>query len=81
MSSFLPNIVVRQAIRDLKLKENIDEAALQEKIRAGLERLYAFQHEDGGWGWWETDEVAPLHDRLRRRRPRASQGRGHASQR
>jgi uncharacterized protein YfaS (alpha-2-macroglobulin family) len=60
MSSFLPNIVVRQAMRDLKLKENIDEAALQEKIRAGLERLYAFQHEDGGWGWWETDESHPF---------------------
>ena len=60
MSSFLPNIVVRQAVRDLKLKENVDEAALQEKIRAGLERLYAFQHEDGGWGWWETDESHPF---------------------
>jgi uncharacterized protein YfaS (alpha-2-macroglobulin family) len=60
MSSFLPNIVVRQAMRDLKLKENIDEAALQEKIRAGLDRLYAFQHEDGGWGWWETDESHPF---------------------
>jgi alpha-2-macroglobulin len=60
MSSFLPNIVVRQAIRDLKLKENVDEVALQEKIRAGLERLYAFQHEDGGWGWWETDESHPF---------------------
>ncbi|HEX9759280.1 MAG TPA: hypothetical protein VGA40_00095, partial [Candidatus Acidoferrales bacterium] len=22
----------------------------------GLQRLYDFQHEDGGWGWWQTDE-------------------------
>jgi uncharacterized protein YfaS (alpha-2-macroglobulin family) len=60
MSSFLPNIVVRQAVRDLNLKANLDDAALQEKIRAGLDRLYNFQHEDGGWGWWETDESHPF---------------------
>jgi alpha-2-macroglobulin len=56
MSSFLPNVVVKQAAADLGLKAAIDEAALQEKIRDGLDRLYGFQHEDGGWGWWETDE-------------------------
>ncbi|MFN7997135.1 MAG: MG2 domain-containing protein [Bryobacteraceae bacterium] len=60
MSSFLPNITVRQAVRDLGLKVQLDEAALNEKIRAGLDRLYTFQHEDGGWGWWETDESHPF---------------------
>src|SRR5664279_2932000 len=60
MSSFLPNVTVRQAVHDLGLKANLDEAALQEKIRAGLDRLYSFQHEDGGWGWWETDESHPF---------------------
>src|SRR5205085_5909964 len=60
MSSFLPNIIVTQAVRDLKLKATYDEASLQQKIRAGLERLYNFQHEDGGWGWWETDESHPF---------------------
>ncbi|MGA2194398.1 MAG: MG2 domain-containing protein [Bryobacteraceae bacterium] len=60
MSSFLPNITVRQAVQDLHLKANLDDAALQEKIRAGLDRLYNYQHEDGGWGWWETDESHPF---------------------
>ena len=60
MSSFLPNIIVQQAVQRPGLKENLDEAALQEKIRAGLDRLYSFQHEDGGWGWWETDESHPF---------------------
>ncbi|HKE28200.1 MAG TPA: alpha-2-macroglobulin family protein, partial [Bryobacteraceae bacterium] len=60
MSSFLPNITVRQAIRDLGLKANLDDADLQEKIRAGLDRLYSFQHGDGGWGWWQTDESHPF---------------------
>lgn len=60
MSSFLPNIIVRQAVRGLGLKVDLDEAGLQQKIREGLERLYTFQHEDGGWGWWETDESHPF---------------------
>jgi len=60
MSSFLPNIVVTQAMRDLGLKVDLDQAALQEKIRAGLDRLYGLQHDDGGWGWWETDESQPF---------------------
>jgi len=49
MSSFLPNIIVTQAVRDLGLKATYDEASLQQKVRAGLDRLAAFQHEDGGW--------------------------------
>jgi alpha-2-macroglobulin len=57
---FLPDITVEQAVRDLNLKVDLDQAALQEKIRAGLDRLYNFQHEDGGWGWWETDESHPF---------------------
>ena len=60
MSSFLPDITVQAAVRDLGLKADLDQAALQEKINAGLERLYNFQHEDGGWGWWETDESHPF---------------------
>jgi uncharacterized protein YfaS (alpha-2-macroglobulin family) len=60
MSSFLPNITVQQAVRDLGLKNGPDPAALAEKIRAGLDRLYSFQHEDGGWGWWQTDESHPF---------------------
>ena len=60
MSSFLPNVTVRQAVRDLGLKVTLDDAALDEKIRAGMDRLYGFQHEDGGWGWWETDESHPF---------------------
>ncbi|MEI9971637.1 MAG: MG2 domain-containing protein [Ignavibacteriota bacterium] len=60
MSSFLPNIIVTAAVKDLGLKTNLDPAATQTKIRAGLDRLYSFQHEDGGWGWWQTDESHPF---------------------
>ncbi|HEX8235004.1 MAG TPA: MG2 domain-containing protein [Abditibacteriaceae bacterium] len=29
-----------------------DAATLQKMIDEGLQRLYAMQREDGGWGWW-----------------------------
>lgn len=60
MSSFLPDIVVAQTLRDIGAAAKVNAPELQEKIRAGLERLYNFQHEDGGWGWWETDESHPF---------------------
>lgn len=34
--------------RDLKDLERI--------TKAGLERLYDFQHQDGGWGWWKEGD-------------------------
>ncbi len=60
MSSFLPNVVVAAALRELKVKSDVNEAELQKKIRAGLDRLYDYQHNDGGWGWWKTDESHPF---------------------
>ena len=56
MSSFLPNIIVADAIKQLGLKPAIDQEELKKKIDAGLKRLYDYQHDDGGWGWWQTDE-------------------------
>jgi uncharacterized protein YfaS (alpha-2-macroglobulin family) len=56
MSSFLPNVVVSRALKSLDLKNRVDERVLAKKIRAGLDRLYDFQHDDGGWGWWKEDE-------------------------
>jgi len=56
MSSFLPDVIVGDAIKQLGLKPAMDEAELKKKIDAGVKRLYEFQHEDGGWGWWQTDD-------------------------
>jgi len=56
MSSFLPNIVVSKAMTELKLEDTINTPELKKKIAAGMDRLYDFQHEDGGWGWWKDDE-------------------------
>ncbi len=45
-----------QAHEELNLQVALDQAVLQQKITQGLDRLYDFQHDDGGWGWWKTDE-------------------------
>jgi hypothetical protein len=60
MSSFLPNILVTQAVKDLGLTPPPASAELEKKIAAGLQRLYQYQHDDGGWGWWQTDETHPF---------------------
>jgi len=55
MSRFLPDILVQRALR---LKGGTD-AELAKKlplmVRDGLTRLRRFQHNSGGWGWWEND--------------------------
>jgi uncharacterized protein YfaS (alpha-2-macroglobulin family) len=56
MSSFLPDLIVAQAVDKLHLKSPIDRKTLDDEVRAGIERLYSFQHDDGGWGWWPDDQ-------------------------
>jgi uncharacterized protein YfaS (alpha-2-macroglobulin family) len=55
MSSFLPDVIVAQALDKLHLKSPIDRKTLNDMVAAGLERLASFQHDDGGWGWWQDD--------------------------
>ncbi len=55
MSSFLPDLIVSQAVDKLHLKSPIDRATLNDMVNGGIERLYSFQHDDGGWGWWQDD--------------------------
>jgi uncharacterized protein YfaS (alpha-2-macroglobulin family) len=56
MSSFLPDLIVAQAVDKLHLKSPIDRKTLDDEVQAGLERLYSYQHDDGGWGWWPDDQ-------------------------
>ena len=55
MSSFLPDVIVAQALDKLHLKSPIDRKTLNDMVAAGLERLASYQHDDGGWGWWQDD--------------------------
>ena len=60
MSSFLPNIVVAQALKDIPTAKIRPSNDLDSKVRRGLDRLYAYQHADGGWGWWKDDKSDPF---------------------
>jgi uncharacterized protein YfaS (alpha-2-macroglobulin family) len=60
LSSFLPNLVGTRALAQLKLAPTERLSVLDRQVDDGLKRLYDFQHEDGGWGWWKTDPNHPF---------------------
>jgi hypothetical protein len=55
MSRTLPNAVVSRAFQKLGVANPTLEADMPAMINAGLQRLYGYQHNDGGWGWWFDD--------------------------
>lgn len=57
MSSFMPNVVVANALKNVPNAKIRPDNKLNEKVQKGLDRLYGYQHEDGGWGWWKDDET------------------------
>ncbi|MFQ5340156.1 MAG: alpha-2-macroglobulin family protein, partial [Anaerolineae bacterium] len=65
MSRFLPDVLVAQTLQNLGLSNpkpvlsSVEglEAELPAQVEKGLQRLYRFQHFDGGWGWWESDDT------------------------
>ncbi len=73
MSSFLPDIAVAQALRQLgrdsqpgiAISQAIQQldtgrlqpATLNKQVSLGLQKLYHYQHPDGGWNWWENDQT------------------------
>ncbi|PYS23835.1 MAG: hypothetical protein DMF72_07655 [Acidobacteria bacterium] len=60
MSSFLPNVVVAQTLKDIPTAKIRASNDLDKKVQKGLDRLYAYQHDDGGWGWWKDDKSDPF---------------------
>lgn len=60
MSSFLPNVIVSHTLKDFKTASIRTGNDLKKKVEKGRNRLYAFQHEDGGWGWWKDDPSDPF---------------------
>ena len=60
LSSFVPNLIARRALADLKLPTTESLKSLDRQVTEGLARIVDYQHEDGGWGWWKTDENQPF---------------------
>jgi alpha-2-macroglobulin len=60
LSSFLPNVMVTRTLAQLKLVPTERLSILDRQVAAGLRRLADYQHDDGGWGWWKTDDNHPF---------------------
>ncbi len=60
LSSFLPNLVVMRALAQLKIAPAERLTVVDRQVGSGLKRLLDYQHDDGGWGWWKTDENHPF---------------------
>jgi hypothetical protein len=59
VSRFLPNVFTYRAYQELGLENPELAEKLPELVSLGLQRLYAQQHIDGGWGWWILDDSDP----------------------
>ena len=58
-SSFLPNVAVAQ-LQGFDAFKIVSEDTLKTNIGGGLQRLYGFQRDDGGFGYWkESDRSYP----------------------
>ncbi len=58
MDSFLPDVIVARTIERLGAPRPKPEM-LDRYVNFGLQKLIRYQHEDGGWHWWEFDESDP----------------------
>jgi len=59
MSRFLPSVLVKQTLGKLQITNDKIEKDLPAIVADSLNRLYAFQNYEGGWGWWEGDDAQP----------------------
>ncbi len=61
MSRFLPTVLVADVLKKLDVPfDKTKREELPKMVNKGLTRLYALQHDDGGWGWWEHDQTNPF---------------------
>jgi uncharacterized protein YfaS (alpha-2-macroglobulin family) len=58
MDRFLPDVIVTRTLKDLGVQRPVDPM-LPRYVSFGIQKLLRFQHDDGGWQWWENDESDP----------------------
>ncbi|NNJ10813.1 alpha-2-macroglobulin [Chloroflexales bacterium ZM16-3] len=59
VSAFLPNAVTYRLYKELGVDNPKLKQSLETNLATGLQRLYALQQLDGGWGWWASDPSDP----------------------
>ncbi len=60
VSRFLPNIMTYRALDSLGVANEALKSDLEGGVNFALQRLYAQQKPDGGWGWFVQDASNPL---------------------
>jgi len=55
VSRFLPNVLTYRALKTLGVKNEELERELPGVVHSALQRLYKYQNQDGGWGWWSGE--------------------------
>lgn len=60
VSRFLPNVITMRALTELNQSNPTLEENLRIQVNYGIQRLYADQKMDGGWGWFPRDPSNPL---------------------
>jgi len=60
LSSFVPDLLVSRTLQQLGLSPTERLTALDRHVTGGIAKLLDNQHDDGGWGWWKTDENHPF---------------------
>ncbi len=59
VSKFIAAAALQRALSEAGLSDPALATALGEQLPRSLQRLYALQQLDGGWGWWEGDRSNP----------------------
>ncbi len=59
MSRFYPSVLAARAGSLARLPDDV-ATNLDDIVAQGLDRLYEFQHDDGGWGFWQYDGSSPF---------------------
>ena len=58
MSALMPDVFVGRSLHKLGVSKPL-HADPDRLVNFGLQKLYRYQHPDGGWHWWETDQSDP----------------------
>ncbi len=48
--------IEREFVERTQPRGQRDLQQLDDMVRRGLDRIYDFQHDDGGWGWWKEGD-------------------------
>ncbi|HXD12306.1 MAG TPA: alpha-2-macroglobulin family protein, partial [Anaerolineales bacterium] len=59
VSRFLPNVITSRALKNAGIQSGFLQSRLDAQVKGALQRIYAKQHYDGGWNWWDGETSDP----------------------